>query len=367
MNRLLLTATLLAFISPGISAENYTPKFDQGVDLKEFIRAATNPSLQTCTPFPPTIFTAVKTTHSVKVLPKPRAGSYFGPLQPIVSGNKAYPYAQKYLPPLHSSQNPAAKELLIQWENIENARVLLLDEAQALELKDAKLYADGEQIAQNAVELNKEIEAWKADVATYNAECAGQPVNDKCTAERDRLLKWKQDLEQKIATHNANYDAWKARANELTGSVNNWRSKLKSWEQAILYFIEKAQAFLVDTGDCTYERHRELQNQVDDACKISGQPYKCTQWNPNDPALDCEQWWRQHELNLTCAEARHNINTECYKGGDPTHQREEELAVERAKECGELIAKFCLKTKTPSIPPRVYPTEPKGGFRSVVE
>lgn len=359
MSRILIIVVSLAFVSSDISAENYTPKFDQGVDLKEFIQEAASPSLQTCAPFPEISFATAKTPQLVKKLSKPRAGSYFGPLQPIVTGNKAYSYAQKYPPLIQPSQAPVAKELMIQWVNIENARVLLLDEADGLETKDAELYSDGEQIAQNAAVLNKEIAALKAEIAAYNKQCAGQPVNTNCTNWYNKLIAWQEDVKKRIAAHNAAYTAWEERAKALTDSVDGWKGRVNIWEQAILYFIESAQAFLADTGDCTFERHRELQNQVDDACKIPGQPYKCTQWNPNDPALDCEQWARQHELNLKCAKARHDINTECYKGGDPTHKREEELALERAKECDELIAKFCLKTKIPSIPPRVYPTQPR--------
>jgi hypothetical protein len=353
MNRSLLTAALLAFISPVISAENYIPKFDQGVDLKEFIKAATAFSLQTCTPFPPTTFSAVKTTRLMKELPKPRAGSYFGPLRPIVTGNKTYPYAQKYPPLIQPSQDPAAKELMIQWENIENARTLLLDEAQGLETKDAQLYADAEQIEQNAAALNKEIEAWEAEAAAYNQQCAGQPVNTNCTNWYNKLVSWQEDLKQRIAAHNANYDAWKQRAQALTDSVNGWKGKVNIWEQAMLYFIEKAQIFLKDTGKCTYEEWEELQDAVDNSCH-SGLDSSCKQWHPSEPTLDCSTWRAYLARNIACYAARHDINTKCYDGGDPGHQEAEQNALNAMANCQGLITKFCVKTYEPTIPERKY-------------
>lgn len=363
MNRLLLVAAILTFFPPGIYAQKYDPNFDKGPDLAEFRKAATeDPAFQTCMPFPPARFDAVKTI-SIKDrqalgLGKDlflRAGSYFGDLQIRVTGNAAHLYARKYVPPLQESQDPAAKELLIQWENITNARTLLLNEAQSLEHMDSKLYADGEQIGQNAVALNKEIEALKAEIAAYNAECAGQPVTEKCTNWRKELVKWQEDLKKKIADHDANYSDWQKRANELTSSVNGWRSKLKAWEQAILYFIEKAQAFLKDTGNCTPQQHEDLQTPIHPLCD---RDRACKQWNPNNPAEDCVKWREYYQRNIDCHNARREINQVCFNGGNPIHQDKEREAAETAENCWNLIQGHCLKRLSPSIPGRRY----GGGF-----
>lgn len=351
MNRLLFTAALLASFLPAAYAQDYAPKFDQGLDLKEFVQAATDPALQTCMPLPQVDFATVKTTLLVKELPKPKAGSYFGPLQPIVSGNKVHLYSQKYVPLLHSSPDPVAKELLIQWENIENARVLLLNEANALGGKDAKLYADGEKIAQDAAALNKEIEAWKAETAAYNKQCAGQPVNTNCTNWYNKLVAWQEDLKKRIAAHNAAYAAWKERAQALTDSVNGWKGRVRTWEQAILYFIEKAQAFLHDTGNCTPTQHENLQKPVHAFCDL---PRACKQWHPNNPTEDCAAWREFYQRNIDCHNARREINQVCYDGGNPTHQEKENEALVTAGDCWALIEKNCLKTMATQIPGRRY-------------
>lgn len=353
MYRLVFTAALLASLLPGAYAQDYAPKFDQGLDLKEFVQAATDPALQTCTPLPQIDLAVVKTTLLVKELPKPKAGSYFGPLQPIVAGNKAHLYSQKYVPPLHSSPDPVAKELLIQWGNIENARVLLLNEANALEGKDAKLYADGEKIAQDAAALNKEIEAWKAETVAYNEQCAGQPVNTNCTNWYNKLVAWQEDLKKQIAAHNAAYAAWKERAQALTDSVNGWKGRVRAWEQAILYFIEKAQIFLKDTGKCTYDEWEELQDAVDNSCH-SGLESSCKQLHPNEPTLDCSTWRLYLARNIACYVARHDINTKCYDGGNPGHQEAEQNASNAIAKCQGLISQFCLKSYEPTIPAREY-------------
>lgn len=63
MNRLLFVTIILALFSPGVHAQNYNPKFDQGLDLAEFLNAAAEePSLQTCMPLPSIEGEAVNTT-----------------------------------------------------------------------------------------------------------------------------------------------------------------------------------------------------------------------------------------------------------------------------------------------------------------
>lgn len=359
MNRLLLALIMLVLFSPGIYAQNYNPKFNGGPDIAEFLQAAADSAFP-CLPFPP-IKEAVKGIPSGDAdLPMRkglRAGSFYGALRPSVADNAIYAYPKKYIPPLEASQDPAAKELLVQWENINNARILLLDEAQVLELKDSGLYTEYLQLAQNAAALNKEIEALRAAWAAHQQGCP-VPHDAACTAEHNRLVEWDKDLRQRITIHNANYEDWLKRKKALDDSVTGWRSKLKSWEQVILGFIEKVQAFLKDTGNCKPKQHEALQQQVKDACKVPNEPYACRQWNPNDPAKDCSEWRVIYQRNIDCYNARREINQTCYDGGNPTHQDEERIAAERADTCWLLIQESCLKAIAPSIPGRRY----GGGF-----
>ncbi|WP_397608684.1 RHS repeat-associated core domain-containing protein [Silanimonas sp.] len=87
-------------------------------------------------------------------------------------------------------------------------------------------------------------------------------------------------------------------------------------------------------GDCTREQHRYLQNQVDIACQYSGQR-RCYSSD------SCEENQRKISANSACAEARRNINSRCFRGGDPGHQEAEEIAVNALNNCINLRSKCC--------------------------
>lgn len=360
MNRLLLVTIITALFSPEIYAQNYTPKFDEGLNLSEFMKVATGDSaLQACMPLPPIKFEKVKGTSkdegllSLKELFKFRAGSFYGALRPYVAENTYYRYGIKYPPLLQASQDPVAKELLIQWDNINSARGLLLDTAANLESQDSALYTERVQIAETANALNKEIEELKADIAAFNKQCAGQPVNTYCTNWRARLVAWNEDLGKRLTAHNAHYADWVERKKGLDSSVTNWSEQVKAWQRVILEFIEKAQLFLHDTGTCSQEEWEPLQKAVDDACH-SGEKRACKQWNPGNPTLDCATWREYLGKNLNCYDARHNINTTCYGGGNPGHSDAENQAAAAVQNCQDLITKYCMKVIDSVMPRRAY-------------
>jgi hypothetical protein len=86
-------------------------------------------------------------------------------------------------------------------------------------------------------------------------------------------------------------------------------------------------------GDCTKERHRELQDDVDDKC--SRLPRGCTE------DMDCRQLERNRFRNERCARARDRINNECFKGGDPGHKAAALAAWRAAENCRELYRRKC--------------------------
>jgi len=358
MNRLLLVTVILALFSPGIQAQNYNPKFDEGPNLAEFLKTATEDS-----PFPCMLFPSVDETIRGVLLKdegfpglrrdllKPRAGSFYPPLRPAVANNTTYDYAKKYPPQFETSQDPVAKELLIKWDDINSARGLLLDEATGLESQDSGLYAERVQLAQNANALIKEREALKAAWAAHQQGCP-VPHDAACTAEHNRLVKWDQDLKQAIATHNARYNDWLKLKKGLDDSVTGWRERLKGWEDVILGFIEKVQDFLRDTGNCTLEEWKPLQQAVNDYCH--GVVSSCKKWNPGDPTLDCATWKEYLARNQVCRDARNKINTTCFNGGDPGHIKAENQAIEAMFKCQDLITKHCMKSREFTMPGRKY-------------
>lgn len=165
MSRLLLTATLLALSSSSIYAQNYTPKFDQGLDLKEFVKAATDDSSsQAFVPVPPVVFETAKTISIPdenglgvkKGFSKAGPGYFFGPYRPWVLNNVPYQNGLVYVPHLQGMEHPTAYKLLAQWNDINTTRSKLLDEADVLDPKDKALYSEAVQLDQNAAALNQE-------------------------------------------------------------------------------------------------------------------------------------------------------------------------------------------------------------------
>lgn len=361
MNHLLLVTIILALFSPRIYAQNYTPKFDEGLKLAEFLEIATgDSSLQVCLPFPPIKFETIKDA-SIKVegllglrkeLLKLIAGSYYGALRPYVADNKTFLYATKFIPPLQASQDPVAKEFLIQWVNINSSRDYLLNTASNLESQDSVLYAEGEQIDKNTAALKQEQVEFKAAVDAWNKKCVGLPANTYCTNEYNRLQAWGKKLGDKIDAHNKHVVEWKGLVNALGTSVSKWADEVKSWEQVILGFIEKVEAFLRDTGTCTQAEWDPLQQAVHDYCH--GVVSSCKQWNQAEPAKDCSTWREYLARNQVCRDARHNINTTCYGGGNPVHKKKENEAIEAMFKCQDFITDHCTKSGEAIIPGRRY-------------
>jgi hypothetical protein len=81
------------------------------------------------------------------------------------------------------------------------------------------------------------------------------------------------------------------------------------------------------TGNCTAERHRELQDEVDRDCKVL--PRAC------DEDQDCQELKRNRFRNERCAASRDKINKECFGGGDRGHRQAAAEARKAAEKCAE--------------------------------
>jgi Domain of unknown function (DUF4157)/Novel toxin 16 len=84
-------------------------------------------------------------------------------------------------------------------------------------------------------------------------------------------------------------------------------------------------------GDCAEDRHRTLQDDINFKCKRL--PRGCT------PDMGCRQLKRNWYRNERCARARDQMNSECFKGGDPGHKQAASAAWLAAQNCRELYRK----------------------------
>ena len=365
MNRLLLATIILALFSPGIQAQNYNPKFDDGLDLAEFIKAATeDPSFQTCVPFPKQGIISIETSNLEKAQPvtvksslmPPQSGFIYGSFPRHISANPNYSVGKDYASKLQGNQNPVAQELLRSWDKINTTGSSLLKDANSMDSTDTGLYSEGMKIDQTAASLNQERDKLYAEIDAYNAKCSGQPASTFCTNWYTKLVSWQNDLKNRIATHNKHVEEWRGRVKTFKSVVDNWIGALTAWEQDMLGFISKADNFLYGTnGNCTPTQHDALQREVNTLCSMKR---GCEQSNPNDSAKDCPIWRLYYQRNIDCHNARREINQVCYDGGNPIHLDEELKAAQAAEHCWGFIQGNCLKAIAPSIPGRRY----GGGF-----
>ena len=82
-------------------------------------------------------------------------------------------------------------------------------------------------------------------------------------------------------------------------------------------------------GDCEPERHRNLQDKADAACKTT--PLRCTS------ALSQSEVQSRIEQNMACGTARNHINSECFAGGNYWHREEAYNAWKGAANCQEFL------------------------------
>ncbi|CAN5331827.1 hypothetical protein BH23BAC1_BH23BAC1_17810 [soil metagenome] len=114
----------------------------------------------------------------------------------------------------------------------------------------------------------------------------------------------------------------------LNGLIRKIRdyAKKKGWDKALGILLNPP-------GDCTEERHRELQDEVDRQCKKNKRA--C------DSSQDCATLKSYKRRNEKCARARKKINKECFNGGDPGHRQAEKEAERAAKKCEEIYRNKC--------------------------
>ena len=90
-------------------------------------------------------------------------------------------------------------------------------------------------------------------------------------------------------------------------------------------------------GDCEEDEHRNLQNQVKEACDRSGKR-SC-----KDKNLSIAEISRRIQRNIRCSAARDRINARCFRGGDSNHRDEHRKANDNLQECRRRLAEETSK------------------------
>lgn len=130
-----------------------------------------------------------------------------------------------------------------------------------------------------------------------------------------------------VAVH-PDKDSWKTTFNETDAELD---AEASADEAEDVYSpVEESPK---PPGECTKERHRKLQDDVNSKCKRL--PRGCT------PDMNCRQLRRNWYRNERCARARDLINNECFKGGDPGHTGAAAAAWRAAQNCREMYRRKC--------------------------
>lgn len=245
---------VVGLVAPTIYAQGYNPKFDEGVNLSEFMQvAAEEPSIQACEPLPAIGLEVLKTGLSKKGVSDSGKAGYVagGPHHTIVANSTAFQSAIMYPTLISQHESQPAYALLARWDNITNKRNELLNDAGLLNAKDSGLYDAGVQIDNAAEAFAKEKAALQAEIDRYNQQCAGQPVNNYCTNWYNKLSAKIADYNRRVEIHNQKVKAWRLDVQSLKNIVASWHGKVQEWETIILDFIEDAKAFLANPNPGT--------------------------------------------------------------------------------------------------------------------
>lgn len=97
-------------------------------------------------------------------------------------------------------------------------------------------------------------------------------------------------------------------------------------------------------GDCTQEKHKELQDEVTRACSL---PASCLQ---TDSCFTLEQKMRNFEA---CIAARVIINKECFRGGDKLHNDQIKERQNGLANCDKILKKNKEKDARFCDPPKI--------------
>lgn len=259
--RFLLSCIFLHFLSVSVFSQNYNPKFEQGVDLAEFVDVALGDyqSQQSCMPIPQVGLNTAEGISHERIIPpalwraaKAGPGYLGGPYDPRVINSVPYQNALMYPTLIGQHESQTAYYLLARWESLKTTRSELLSDAGSLNSMDSALYREGVEIDNAAAAFEREKAALQAEVARYNQQCAGQPATYYCTAWYNNLKAKIADYNRRVNTHNQKVEVWRGKVQNLKNSVSSWLPKVDEWEMVILDFIEDARSYLAnpDAGTC---------------------------------------------------------------------------------------------------------------------
>lgn len=239
--RLAAGLILTVFAGVNLSAEALKVEFDSspsaGDVLREARKAVGMPSLS---PMASHILSIEKQS------PSRNKGTIFGPFESRIIYSQPYKSAAALIDPIKKLPAEIQAPLNTEWGAIGSIRQDLLAAARPLDDEDGSLYDEAISINQGTAQLQSRLDQLNSDIANYNNQCAGRPVNQPCQDWYARLAAAKGQLERDIDSHNKRVDIWNSRYSALSASSAAHKKKVSDWESRIGAFIANANKALDD-------------------------------------------------------------------------------------------------------------------------
>lgn len=237
-----------------------------------------------------------------------------------------------------SHVEPTVRQAIqLDFGRVRDKRSQLVPEAAGLDSDDDTLIAENSRLAEEKRNLDSELADLSRQINDHNARCNPAPDDasyQQCVANASRLNSWRDQYNNKIADYNGRLGNYQTRLNRLkqawaglVQSVDAWGTEIQALIDRIVKEFNKT-----DTGDCTAEQHRTLQDEVDQACK---RPRACI------GNMECPELRDNLRKNQECYNARKAINDTCYRGGDEGHKQALAEAQNAINNCLDFITKNC--------------------------
>jgi hypothetical protein len=237
-----------------------------------------------------------------------------------------------------SRVEPVTKKAIeVDFGRLRDRRSQLLPQAGGLDSEDDLLMADYARQTEERRGLDAEFADLSSRIADHNSRCNPAPDDatyQQCVAEGAQLNARRDQYNNKVADFNARLTSYTTQREQLQRAWGAFLQSVDLWGVEIQALIDRIQKEFAsaDTGDCTEEQHRRLQDEVDRACK---RPRACK------GDMECAELRENLRKSRECYDARKTINDTCFKGGDVGHKKALEEAQNAINNCLDLIPEKC--------------------------
>ncbi|HAZ09277.1 MAG TPA: hypothetical protein DCZ01_12340 [Elusimicrobia bacterium] len=222
----------------------------------------------------------------------------------------------------------------------ENERNLMLPEADWVDDQaNNRLGSWKKRLDMQLENLETETRAYVVENAQHQSRCNPAPdenTYDWCKKDHARLDDWRQNLGKRGDAYNIELEQFREEVRPYNSRLKTLLDLIQAWENGVLDLIRRLKLTLSETGTCTKEQHRQLQDDVDAKCKKEEEKRACR------GNQECGVLRQTLTRNQACYDARRKIVDVCYNGQpNEGHQQALDEAQNAISKCLQWIQKRC--------------------------